>query len=193
MYVDVLTRCETFTSNSSLGDGVDGQWSTFALRIGTPAQNVRVIISTNSPETLVVLPPGCTTVAIKPVPDNCANARGGLFNLNSSSTWLDKGFFGINKDGVGLEANLGYSLDADYGLETVGLGFVGGGSNAPTLENQTVAGFGTKSPFYMYGYTLEINMKEWLLTYLVAPLDWEPSLSITLPLGISLLHLTFRC
>src|SRR5450756_806194 len=90
-----------------LGDGIDGLWSSFALRVGTPAQDIRVLASTNSPETLVVLPLGCTSAAINPVPNGCASSRGGLFNPNTSSTWQDQGLFGINGDGVGLEANLG--------------------------------------------------------------------------------------
>jgi hypothetical protein len=132
-----------------VGDGVDGLWSSFALRVGTPAQDVRVIVSTNSPETLVVLPLGCTSAAINPVPNDCANSRGGLFNPNTSSTWQDQGLFGINQDGVGFEANLGYSQNADYGQETLGLGFVAGGASGPTLKNQTVAGIATASPFYL--------------------------------------------
>jgi hypothetical protein len=108
-----------------------------------------VLVSTNSPETLVVLPLGCTSAAIDPVPDGCASSRGGLFNPNTSSTWLDQGLFGINGEGVGLEADLGYSQNADYGLETLGLGFVAGGASGPTLKNQTVAGIETASPFYL--------------------------------------------
>jgi hypothetical protein len=110
---------------------------------------VRVIVSTNAPQAMVVVPLGCTSQAINPVPNNCANARGGLFNPNSSSTWLDQGRFGINENGVGFEANLGYLQPADYGLETLGLGFVAGGANGPTLENQTVAVIATTSPFYL--------------------------------------------
>jgi hypothetical protein len=106
-------------------------------------------VSTNSPGTSVVLPVGCTSAAINPVPNDCANSRGGLFNPNTSTTWRDQGTFGINQDGVGFEADLGYSQNADYGLETLGLGFVAGGANGPTLENQTVAGFVTASPFYL--------------------------------------------
>jgi hypothetical protein len=131
------------------GDGIDGLWSSFALRVGTPAQDVRVLASTNSPETLVVLPIGCTPAAINPVPDGCASTRGEAFNPNTSSTWQEQGLFGINEDGVGFEANLGYSQPADYGLETLGLGFVAGGASGPTLKNQTVAGIATASPFYL--------------------------------------------
>jgi hypothetical protein len=128
------------------GDGVDGQWSSFALRIGEPAQSVRVVVSTNSPQSMVVLPVGCTTMAVDPVPADCANSRGGTFAPNNSKTWDDQGLFGINNDGVGLEADLGYLLNADYGLETIGLGYSNTGL---ALKNQTVAGFGTASPLYM--------------------------------------------
>jgi hypothetical protein len=97
---------------------------------------------------MVVLSAGCTTTAVNPIPDGCSSARGGLFTTNSSSTWLDQGFYGINGDGVGLEANLGYLQYADYGLETVGLGYTAG-VNGPTLQNQTVAGIGSVSPIYV--------------------------------------------
>jgi hypothetical protein len=130
------------------GDGDDGQWSSFGLRVGNPVQNVRVLVSTNSQNTFVVVPQGCTTDAIDPVPLQCAKDRGQLFNPNKSTTWRGQGTFGINGDGVGLEANLGYSLAAAYGLETVGLGHVAGDINGPTLENQTVASIAARSPFY---------------------------------------------
>ena len=118
-----------------LGDGIDGLWSSFALRVGTPAQDVRALVSTNSPETLVVLPIGCTSAAINPVPEGCANSRGGLFNPNMSSTWQDQGLYDINQNGIGFEANFGYSQHAEYGLEALGLGFVAGGASDPTLKN----------------------------------------------------------
>lgn len=130
-------------------DGDDGSWSSFALSVGTPAQSIRVLVSTNSPETMVVQPLGCTKQAIDPLPSDCANSRGGLFNHNKSSTWINQGRFGINENGVGFEANLGYSVNADYGLETLGLGFAGGPSQ-PVLKNQTVAAFAQGSPFYTY-------------------------------------------
>jgi hypothetical protein len=117
--------------------------------VGTPAQDVRVLVSTNSPETMVVIPLGCTTPAFKPysVPSGCAQSRGGLFDFNQSSTWKDQGMFGINQEGVGLEANLGYQVDAEYGLETLGL--APGGADGPTLEGQTVAAFASSTaPFY---------------------------------------------
>ncbi|KAF7880036.1 uncharacterized protein EAF02_007673 [Botrytis sinoallii] len=128
-------------------DGDDGEWSSLALRVGSPAQDVRVLVSTNSPQTLVVLPIGCTSAAISPVPSGCANARGGLFNNSLSNTWEDIGLFGINGNGVGFQADLGYSQSADFGLDSIGLGYVSG-TNGPTLDNQTIGAIATASPFY---------------------------------------------
>lgn len=105
---------------------------------------------------MVVVPLGCTTQAIKPLPSDCANARGGLFNSSQSSTWADQGLYGINENGVGFEANLGYSINADYGTETVGLGFAGGPSQ-PILKNQTVAEMAQGSPLYTYVKPLRVN------------------------------------
>jgi len=119
------------------------------LRVGSPAQIVRVLISTNSPQSIVVLSQGCTTQAVNPLPADCADSRGGLFAPNSSTTFDDQGIYSINGNGVGLEANLGYVQNGKYGLETLGLGFVAGGQDGPTLKNQTVAGIGSVSPFYM--------------------------------------------
>ncbi|OBT88774.1 hypothetical protein VE02_02393 [Pseudogymnoascus sp. 03VT05] len=130
-------------------EGIDGPWSTFNLRVGTPEQDVRVTISTASPETLVVLSEyGCSTKLFGTVPAGCASSRGMMFSPNTSSTWIDNGFFGINQDGVGLEANLGYSQAANFGTDTVGLGLVAG-ANGVTLKNQTVGGIASTSPFYL--------------------------------------------
>lgn len=130
-------------------EGVDGLWSTFNIRVGTPSQSVRVIASTNSPDTLVVLPGGCTTQAIpKGVPNNCAFSRGGTFNNSLSTTWDNQGYYGLNGGQYGFEANLEYSMNLQYGLDTLGLGFQEG-ADAPTLKNQTVAAFALPNPFYL--------------------------------------------
>ena len=129
----------TLTSSS---EGNDGSWSTFNIRVGTPAQSVRVLISTNSPDTLVVLPAGCTTDAIPlGVPSNCASAGGGTFNNNDSTTWIEGCTYGF-------EANLRVNMNADYGMETLGLGYQSG-LDSPTLENQTVAAYALPNPYYM--------------------------------------------
>ncbi|KAI1346661.1 aspartic peptidase domain-containing protein [Xylaria sp. FL0043] len=126
-------------------EGNDGPWSTFNLRVGTPDQDVRVIVSTASPESFVVLSDyGCSASVFEIVPPNCAVSRGNLFNPNQSSSWHELGIFGINQDGVGLEANLGYDVRTDFATETVGLGLTG-----PSLDNQTVAGIASAEPFYL--------------------------------------------
>ncbi|KAI0552412.1 aspartic peptidase domain-containing protein [Xylaria curta] len=132
-------------SPSEYFEGNDGPWSTFDLRVGTPEQDVRVIVSTASPESFVVLSDyGCSTSVFETVPPNCAVSRGKLFNQNESSSWHELGIFGINEDGVGLEANLGYSQRSDFATEHLGLGLTG-----PSLDNQVVAGIATPEPFYL--------------------------------------------
>ncbi|KAH8654639.1 aspartic peptidase domain-containing protein [Tricladium varicosporioides] len=138
-------------SPSQYFDGVDGSWSTFNIRVGTPAQSVRVIASTNSPQTNVVQPAGCATAVLpKGLPVNCAASRGGTFNLNQSSTWIDQGWYSLNNKDThyGFEANLGYNFNLDYGLDTLGLDYQAG-VNAPTLNNQTVAAYNLPSPLYL--------------------------------------------
>lgn len=126
-------------------EGNDGPWSSFFLRVGTPEQYVRVLVSTASPESMVVLSEyGCSDSVFANAPSNCASSRGDLFNLNKSSSWNELGIFNINNNGVGLEANLGYSQRSEFGTDDIGLSL-----NGPKLENQTLAGIATPEPFYL--------------------------------------------
>jgi hypothetical protein len=77
------------------------------------------------------------------VPEDCRDSRGGLFTANSSVMWEYQGLYDINT------TNLGNS-EAEYGLDTIGLGFVAGAQDGPTLSGQNVAGVTSVSPFYMY-------------------------------------------
>lgn len=52
-------------------DGNDGAWSTFVIRVGTPAQLFRVLPSTSGTETWVPIPDNC-----KAGISWCGNARG---------------------------------------------------------------------------------------------------------------------
>lgn len=132
-------------ANCAFSEGNDGPWSTFHLRVGTPEQSVRVLVSTASPESLVVLSDyGCSKSVFQTVPSDCAVSRGTLFNANHSSTWDDLGLYGINDNGVGLEANLGYYQRAEFARETLGVGLTG-----QRLEKQTLAGIATAEPFYL--------------------------------------------
>ncbi|KAK8245255.1 aspartic peptidase domain-containing protein [Phyllosticta capitalensis] len=109
-------------------DGIDGQWNSFTLRVGTPQQFVRVFPATSSQQTWVVQPGGCAYT------DNfgsCNEQRGWTFNISASSSWDPIGNFS-----TGVESELGYDSAAEYGYETVGIGGLGEGG--PTLLNTTV-------------------------------------------------------
>ena len=73
--------------------------------------------------------------------NTCINARGLLFNPNSSSTWSQYGFYAL-----GAEQNVGSTGSARYGNDTVTLGIEGSGG--PTLPNQIVAAYSTDD-FYL--------------------------------------------
>ncbi|KAL8936224.1 MAG: hypothetical protein Q9216_005051 [Gyalolechia sp. 2 TL-2023] len=116
-----------------------GGWSSFALQIGSPAQIVRVLISTAGYATWVISSLGCP-------PDfgpSCSEFRGGVFDYNNSESWVQKGFFDLN-----LETNLYPSDDATFGLDQVGLGFTNA-TGGPLLENQVVAAL--SGPQYVLG------------------------------------------
>src|SRR5712672_1538661 len=82
-------------------DGNDGAWSTFNINVGTPGQDLRVQVSTNSGETWVIVPEGC-------YPEdgaNCPSLRGAQtfnsaaspgFQSNMSSTWSTIGVYSLD-------------------------------------------------------------------------------------------------
>ena len=117
----------------AIRDGDDGSWSSFALRVGSPEQIVRVLPSTAGQQTWVVSPHGCPN-GTSP---SCSQERGGIFDPARSSTWRSFGNFSLD-----LEANLGYDDSAPYGFDTVALGFsnsIGG----PSAKSQVVSAFAT--------------------------------------------------
>lgn len=110
--------------------------------MGTPEQDVRVLISTASQQTWVIVPDGCIRTDT-----TCPDARGGLYNYNTSSTWsqLGNGFFELS-----IEGNLNGSATGFYGHDTISLG--GEGSGGPTLHDQIVGGIGTQKYYLgMFG------------------------------------------
>lgn len=123
-------------------DGPDGPWSSFAIQVGTPPQTVKVLISTASDQTWVVLPQGCTSRD----PSNCETSRGGVFRPDQSDTWVQNNLSTSGTFSFGLESNLGYFSNAQYGYDTVTLGWQGSGG--PSLQQQVVAGIATKD-FYL--------------------------------------------
>lgn len=121
-------------------DGNDGPWSSFVIQVGTPPQVLRVLASTTVPETWVISTLGCTTQD----PSNCTKSRGQTYNLNTTSTWKDKGLYEL-----GVEMNLPYTSNydnGDYGFDTLGLGYPGSGG--ASLDGQALATVATKD-FYL--------------------------------------------
>jgi len=108
------------------------------LRVGSPAQTLRVLPSTAGQQTWVVSPQGCpsTNNGTSIIP-RCSEARGGLFDAAYSSSWHPLGNFTL-----GLELNLGYDDSAPYGLDTVALGF-SDSFGGPVIESQVVAALAT--------------------------------------------------
>lgn len=118
--------------------GIDGSWSTFTLRVGTPAQSVKALISFASYQTWVVLPQGCQAATDE---EACAQSRGGLFDNATSTTFDHIGIYDL-----WIERNLGYDGNAFYGYDVVGLGLNGQGG--PTLKNTTVGALAVED-FYL--------------------------------------------
>ena len=132
---------KSITNTSSIifkRDGDDGYWSSFTLRVGTPEQLVRVLISTTDYNTKVVSPVGCPadTPGITPS-ETCPQSRGELFDASRSSTWDSFGNYSLD-----LDVNLGYDAPASYGLDTVALG-LSNATGGPTLRGQVVASLET--------------------------------------------------
>ena len=145
-------------------EGNDGPWSTFTLRLGTPEQDVNVMVSTASYQTWAVVPQGCTSSD----PSNCADLRGGEFKYNDSTTWVQNNVTENGTFTLGLELNLGYGDDANglYGYDTVALSWLGSGGKqflaestpakvidivylGPSLPQQIVAGIA--NPIFYFG------------------------------------------
>ena len=125
-------------------DGNDGPWSSFTLLIGTPPQDVKVLISRAGYQTLPGLPQGC----ISSDPSNCATIRGGLYNPNLSTTWVKNNATANSTLTLNLENDLGYSDNGLYGYDTVQRGWQGAGG--PSLKHQIIGGIATKDFFLGY-------------------------------------------
>ena len=130
-------------------DGIDGSWSSFVLRVGTPSQTVRVLASWSSYQTWVIHPQGCVGITTP----NCNGSRGGIFNSNASTSWDTVGLYDFQ-----VENNLGLYGDASYGYDVVGLGGVGEGG--PSLSNTTVGDFAT-SIYWMGFFGLNPKPTNW--------------------------------
>ncbi|KAK2055447.1 eukaryotic aspartyl protease [Colletotrichum caudatum] len=155
--------------------GVDGNWSTVELQVGTPGQTVNVLPSTSLSEFWVIGAGGCG--ANDPL---CSSSRGGLFELADSKSWDSLGSWQLGLDYLDRSGN------GDYGLETLSatllegngelsmvniitasinttgyyLGFLGLGLTKGSFGNQVAESplsqavkTSGRIPSYSYGYT----------------------------------------
>ena len=124
-------------------DGNDGPWSSFALRVGNPAQDVKVLISTSGYQTWTVAPQGCTSSD----PSSCPASRGNFFNPKLSESWRLTNFTSNSTFVLGLEGNLGYDGNGIYGFDDLGLDWQG--SAGPDLDGGQLLATITTKEFYL--------------------------------------------
>jgi hypothetical protein len=115
-FINVRAKHELTTP--SLGS--DGPWSTLMMRVGTPPQFLKMLVSTSSPETLVVDAEGCQSEDTK----DCPTDRGSIFEPKNSSTWED------------FKNGTTYPLDDDRGIHIRGNGSYG--SDVVHITNRQV-------------------------------------------------------
>lgn len=117
--------------------GIDGQWNTFSLRLGSKQTVAQVLPSTASQQIWAVNRKGCTyqsgnqSNAVEKFSQDCDKSRGYVFSPDESSTWTSQGFYSLWVGG-----NFGLNARGDYGYDNVGLGIPG--EDGPTVENTTI-------------------------------------------------------
>ncbi|KAF2861310.1 acid protease [Piedraia hortae CBS 480.64] len=108
-------------------DGIDGNWSSFNVGIGQPAQRIRALVSFKAYQTWAVVPEGCASAADV---GSCQQARGGVYDSSKSSSYRSVGIFEL-----GVDDALGYTGNAEFGYDAVAL------PSAVKVANTTVAGY----------------------------------------------------
>src|SRR5690242_1989057 len=120
--------------------GIDGQWNTFTLRVGSQQSVVQVLPSTASQQIWVVNTEACkvqyldttTNTTLPPESDpDCERRRGYVFNTNQSSTWDDEGYYDLWVGGTYGSSSTGF-----FGFDAVGLGLPG--EEGPAVTNTTI-------------------------------------------------------
>lgn len=155
--------------------GVDGNWSSITFRVGSPPQDVNLLVSTALSEVWVIGKGGCATND-----PTCINARGGVFDSGASESWKAMGTWQLGLNYPGYEANGEYGQDTlsahgsvnndDFSMTGVlisainttnyfngyfGLGIATGNFDAVAADPplvQAVKKFG-RIPSYTYGFT----------------------------------------
>lgn len=119
--------------------GIDGQWNTFTLRLGSQKSVSQVLPSTASQQIWVVNPKACERPYLDPETNETTNTfdvdrsrdRGWAFNLSDSTTWKEQGFYYLWVGG-----NYGLYGRGLYGYDTVQPGIPG--EEGPVVQNTTV-------------------------------------------------------
>ena len=93
---------------------------------------MRVLPSTAGRATWVVITQGCESSS-----STCSDARGGLVNINASTSRTDSGIYGLD-----LDQNFGYNGSGEYNLDTVALG-LSNDTGGPSLDSQIMVGIET--------------------------------------------------
>ncbi|MCJ1400022.1 hypothetical protein MMC11_003225 [Xylographa trunciseda] len=140
-------------------DGNDGLWSTFAIRVGNPAQDVRVHVSTS--RAVLRLP----THSFIADPIDCIG--GGLlsFDKDGSTTWQSAGFDDADDYGTGAHAHLlletslsSDSENAHFGSDYVTLALHD--EKELILKHEVVASFATDQ--YSIG---SLGLAPWMFNF----------------------------
>ncbi|EHK20346.1 uncharacterized protein TRIVIDRAFT_192926 [Trichoderma virens Gv29-8] len=155
--------------------GIDGNWSTIKVLLGSNSDLVNVLMSTSLSEFWAIGPGGC----LKKEP-HCTAARGGIYTPFASKHWSYMGIWQLGLDYLGYGGNGQYGLDTvnaystitdigfgmsnvlmsainttDYYLGYFGLGITQGSFGHEVAQSpltQAVHTFGW-IPSYSYGYT----------------------------------------
>jgi hypothetical protein len=118
--------------------GNDGHWSAFVLRVGTPAQNFRVLPAFRTGEAYIPIADGC----LEGNRTDCGLLRGAYdfrgrlsdgYLVNISSSWHELGIFDMD-----IRPELTFNANALYGQDSLGL--MAQNSGGPNLTSQVIAG-----------------------------------------------------
>ncbi|KFA49043.1 hypothetical protein S40293_06190 [Stachybotrys chartarum IBT 40293] len=86
--------------------GVDGNWSTVKFSVGSPAQEVNVLVSTSLSEFWTIGSGGC-----QESDRQCLIRRGGVYTSDDSSSWFPLDYWELGLHWLGLGGNGEYGLD----------------------------------------------------------------------------------
>lgn len=110
-------------------DGDEGRWSSFSVALGTPAQNIRMLISTSNSASWAVLPPRDSVCQR----EKCNDEEGTVFEPRNSSSWRRSG------------SDTYENNTCVVGTDDLRIGSAGNASG-PILRAQTIVGCQTAIP-----------------------------------------------